>query len=51
MINMQEIRETCYGILAVRRNEGKIEVLLPTHRGDKTLVFPKGHPEPGETEF
>lgn len=42
------MREVCYGVIPLRREEGKWQVLLIQHRKGLYWAFPKGHAEPGE---
>jgi bis(5'-nucleosidyl)-tetraphosphatase len=44
---MKETRH-CFGIIAVRFNEGELELFLVHHKKGH-WAFPKGHPEEGES--
>lgn len=43
------MREVCYGVIPLRRQEGQWQVLLIQHRKGLYWAFPKGHAEPGES--
>lgn len=42
-------KETCFGVIPVRKKEGKWQVLLLHHAKGSFWAFPKGHPDGKET--
>jgi len=42
-------KEKSYGIIPIRKQRGKWELLLVKHGKEGHWAFPKGHPEKGET--
>lgn len=45
------IKENSYGVIPLRKEEGGVKVLLIFHKKGKHWGFPKGHKDPGESDF
>jgi 8-oxo-dGTP pyrophosphatase MutT (NUDIX family) len=45
-----KIEHSC-GIVPLKKEEGRVYVLLIVHKGGRHWGFPKGHKDPGETDL